>query len=568
MVDRGRGEDVPPSSSKCEERVIGFIDLDCFYVAVERSLDPSLIGIPCAVCQYETWRRDAPDLAADSDRRMVVGGAGLIAVSYEARARGVKRGALAPDARKACPELVVVSVPTSGNKANLDIYKKAGQQVVEILSEFATTVEKRSVDEVAIDVTEAAAGADPRLGLSLSHLADSEDSLVMSRVSHDASRRGHERQQNVARSETDVNEDDLMSSLSEYERLLLGGSAVVARARAAVKQRLGFTCSGGIAPTKLMAKVGCGLHKPDQQTVVFPRSAASLLRDMPLDRLPGLGGDLGKRVVRELGVSTAGDVTSLPKSAWGRTFDASEREWLLSVCSGTYAEPVKDRSSYKSFASSKTFYKQPLCSVEDCVPWLASFAAELWHRIEDDRAVRHRAPTNVTVSIYTENKNVTRTEKISIGSGGSMHQIQQAGARLIRKWAGSLPPQDRNWKIKVLGLTVSNFEDLPKGTASITGFFAPKATLDSVAVQQAPPDVDDEVFNSLPANIQAELRDDRKRRLHLGRGVDGMTLAVNKKPSPSTTKKRKTIKLKHYEGSSLTNSSIRSFFKPDTHRRE
>lgn len=99
-----------------KKRVIGFIDLDCFYVAVERSLDPTLIGIPCAVCQYETWRRGAPDIEASSDRRVHSGGAGLIAVSYEARARGVKRNMLASEARKVCPELVTVMVPTSGSK--------------------------------------------------------------------------------------------------------------------------------------------------------------------------------------------------------------------------------------------------------------------------------------------------------------------------------------------------------------------------------------------------------------------------------------------------------------------
>ena len=52
------------------------------------------------------------------------------------------------------------------------------------------------------------------------------------------------------------------------EQVLAAGAAVVAAARARVEQRLGYTCSAGIAPTKILAKLASGLHKPRQQTVV------------------------------------------------------------------------------------------------------------------------------------------------------------------------------------------------------------------------------------------------------------------------------------------------------------
>eukprot|EP00629_Pelagomonadales_sp_RCC1024_P016852 CAMPEP_0119269082 /NCGR_PEP_ID=MMETSP1329-20130426/6626_1 /TAXON_ID=114041 /ORGANISM="Genus nov. species nov., Strain RCC1024" /LENGTH=165 /DNA_ID=CAMNT_0007269075 /DNA_START=301 /DNA_END=794 /DNA_ORIENTATION=- len=164
--------------------------MDCFYVAVERARDASLVGIPVAVCQYESWKKETPTLKADDDRRLATGGSGLIAVSYEARRAGVKRQFQAAEARKACPGLVVVQVPTEHGKANLSIYKEAGQRVCKVLADFADVVEKRSVDEVAIDVSEAARKllaaapfgdilrelADASHG---SHLADSEASLAM-----------------------------------------------------------------------------------------------------------------------------------------------------------------------------------------------------------------------------------------------------------------------------------------------------------------------------------------------------------------------------------------------------
>ncbi|OLQ00775.1 DNA polymerase eta [Symbiodinium microadriaticum] len=95
--------------------VVGFIDMDCFYVAVERA----------RVVQYPTGERGRPDLPPEADRWRT-GGAmgGIIAVSYEARAKGVTRTMSGADARKACPEIILVQVPTAFGKADLRIYKE------------------------------------------------------------------------------------------------------------------------------------------------------------------------------------------------------------------------------------------------------------------------------------------------------------------------------------------------------------------------------------------------------------------------------------------------------------
>jgi impB/mucB/samB family len=109
----------------------------------------------------------------------------------------------------------------------------------------------------------------------------------------------------------------LNNNNNEQERLLACGAAVVARLRGRVTSELGFTCSGGIAHNKAMAKLASGLHKPNQQTVVPSEQVAGLLKDLPLSRIRGLGGKLGDQVcalylllVLVLSIVSAAAVTS------------------------------------------------------------------------------------------------------------------------------------------------------------------------------------------------------------------------------------------------------------------
>ena len=59
------------NSNNGTSKVIALIDMDCFYVQVEERDNPTLRGKPCVVVQYKPYR-----------------GGGIIAINYEARAKG------------------------------------------------------------------------------------------------------------------------------------------------------------------------------------------------------------------------------------------------------------------------------------------------------------------------------------------------------------------------------------------------------------------------------------------------------------------------------------------------
>jgi DNA polymerase eta len=74
-------------------RTVVHLDLDCFFVQVERSLNPSLCGKPVAVQQHQD----------------------LICISYEARALGVQKHMSPAEAKRKAPGITLVHVPLVGN---------------------------------------------------------------------------------------------------------------------------------------------------------------------------------------------------------------------------------------------------------------------------------------------------------------------------------------------------------------------------------------------------------------------------------------------------------------------
>ena len=103
------------------------MDLDTFYVSVERLIDSRLIGKPVL-------------LGGVGDRGVVA------SCSYEARTFGVHSGMSMKMARQLCPQGIVI-------KGNAGTYSKYSKTVTEIIRETAPIVEKSSIDEFYLDLT-------------------------------------------------------------------------------------------------------------------------------------------------------------------------------------------------------------------------------------------------------------------------------------------------------------------------------------------------------------------------------------------------------------------------------
>src|SRR5687767_9122256 len=97
-------------------------DLDAFYASVEQRDNPRLRGRP-----------------------VIVGGGVVLACSYEAKARGVRTAMGGRQARRLCPDAIVVS-------PRMSAYSAASKAVFEVFRDTTPLVEGISIDEAFLDV--------------------------------------------------------------------------------------------------------------------------------------------------------------------------------------------------------------------------------------------------------------------------------------------------------------------------------------------------------------------------------------------------------------------------------
>jgi len=420
--------------------VIALLDMDCFYVQVEARENPSISGIPAAVVQYKTWK-----------------GGGIIAVNYEARAKGVTRQMRGDEAKEKCPDIVLVRVPETREKADLTKYRKAGREVIEVLLDSGATVERASIDEAYLDLT---AVVEKRLkdGQTVS-----STKLPNTFVGGDDGDRD-EAVKDWCQQSVEDNGDDL--------RLVIGAQ-IMEEIRAEVYSRTQFRCSAGIAHCKTLAKLCCGLHKPNKQTVLPQSSIPSLYKNLSVTKVRGLGGKLGQVVVESLGVQTMMELADLPPSALEAKLDSKTVAWLRLLFKGRDGEVVKERELPKSIGCGKNFRGREMLNTREKVKLrLMNLVEELVERIEVDKDDYNRVAKGLTVGVGLDGEGyVSRAGQIN---AYNVQDIFREAFTLLSR-LNQAPAQSEDWSPALVNISISagKFEEVATNIKSITSYFSP-----------------------------------------------------------------------------------------------
>lgn len=129
---------------------------------------------------------------------------------------------------------------------------------------------------------------------------------------------------------------------------------VAERIRALVYDEQGITCTVGIAPTKLVAKMASTAAKPDGLRIIGAEEVVSFLHPLPVERIHGVGEATAEQLHR-LGLHTIADVAHTPQHTLQRAFGVRLGESLAAWSWGHDTSAVVATRPERSMGCDRTF---------------------------------------------------------------------------------------------------------------------------------------------------------------------------------------------------------------------
>lgn len=179
---------------------------------------------------------------------------------------------------------------------------------------------------------------------------------------------------------------------------------IVERIKTGIYEATGLTCSIGIAPNKLLAKIASDMQKPNGLTVFTENDFESRLWPLPIRKLYGIGPKTEEHL-KAMNIATIGQLAALPFETLIQRFGPSYGYYLHEAAKGIDESPLVTQWEPKSFSRETTFQV-------DVKNWqiIARTIAELTKEVVSDLIRKNYCARTITLKIrYSDFRTITRT---------------------------------------------------------------------------------------------------------------------------------------------------------------
>lgn len=243
----------------------------------------------------------------------------------------------------------------------------------------------------------------------------------------------------------DVGIDELYADIT----LLPEDSKTVAqRIKDAIYASTGLTCSIGITPNKLLAKISSDLNKPNGVTILTMEDVPSVIWPLSVNKINGIGPKASAKLT-SLGITTIGQLAESDPSMLQENFGRNYAEWLIQASHGIDERPVVTHSEPKSISRETTF-EHDLHARQDRSQ-LSEIFTRLCVRVAEDLHRKEVLGKTIGIKLrYDDFSTITRDITLPEATADAATIRRAAGECLKR-----VPLQRR---IRLLGVRVSSLE--------------------------------------------------------------------------------------------------------------
>ena len=378
-------------------RRIAHLDMDAFYASVELLRYPQLKGLPVVI---GGGRRREDDLLGqmrdlDPEREWTTADLADIPLEVFPRLKGYTGRGVITTATYAARAFGVGSAMGVMKAAKLcpeaillpvdfEQYRFYSRAFKDIVADIAPVVEDRGVDEIYIDFTEVPGGQRD------------------------------------------------------------GGKALARLIQKTITEHTGLTCSIGVAPNKLLAKMASELNKPNGISILYEQDLERTIWPLSCRKINGIGPKAEAKLQAQ-GIHTIGDLAAKEREWLMQHFGKSYGAWLFDASHGTDEREVVTESEPVSMSRETTFDKD-LHVVNDRVA-LGEIFTRLCQQVAADLQRKGYVGKTIGIKLRFDNfQSVTRDQTI---------EHYTADAVDIRKIGGlCLKRVDMKRRLRLLGVRV------------------------------------------------------------------------------------------------------------------
>jgi DNA polymerase-4 len=237
--------------------------------------------------------------------------------------------------------------------------------------------------------------------------------------------------------------DEAFLDITGCRRIFGSPSRLALKLKRRIREELGISCSVGIAPNKLLAKLASSINKPDGLTVIPPDEVRHILEPLEVSKLCGIG-DKTTDVLSNLGIHTLGELAAYPAGVLKGKFGKCG-EWLHLAAQGIDYTPVFSGFIAEKSMSHERTLERDICDPGEIHSVLLALSGMVARRLREKGVMGRTVTVRVRFSDFVT---LTRSETIPRPTD-SEHEIAKVAEKLV--WGAGSAVR----KIRLLGVGLS-----------------------------------------------------------------------------------------------------------------